>query len=178
MLRKIRRVITGHNKDGKSVIVSDEASPNTLTLLDNPACGLTDLWVTHATPADNSSKGDAASRKISLSPPASGSIFRVVEFPPDMQLAQKFDRKAVFAAMGAHDAMDSSADARHPFMHKTNTVDYAIVLAGEIYAMMDIGETKLSAGDCLIQRGTNHSWSNRSDKSCLVAFILIDAQPI
>jgi mannose-6-phosphate isomerase-like protein (cupin superfamily) len=87
------------------------------------------------------------------------------------------DRGKAFAAMGAGHAMDQS-DARRPAMHKTNTVDYALVLAGEIWALMDEGETLLKAGDCLIQRGTNHAWSNRTDTPCRVAFILVNAHPV
>ena len=108
-----------------------------------------------------------------LEPPAGGTIFRVVEFPPD-KAAADFDRKTAFASMGADHAMDPDA-SRHPGMHKTATVDYAIVLSGEIWALMDEGETRLEAGDCLVQRGTNHAWSNRSDQPCLVAFILVSA---
>jgi len=63
-------------------------------------------------------------------------------------------------------------------MHKTATVDYALVLEGEIVAVMDVGETVMRAGDALIQRGTNHSWANRSDKPCRMAFILVDAEPL
>ena len=63
-------------------------------------------------------------------------------------------------------------------MHRTQTVDYAIVLSGEIWALMDSDETKMKAGDILVQRGTNHAWSNRSNKPCLVAFVLIDAKPL
>ena len=73
-------------------------------------------------------------------------------------------------------AMDQS-DARHPAMHKTDTIDYALVLDGEIWALMDEGETLLRAGDCLVQRGTNHAWSNRTDAPCRVAFILVNAHP-
>jgi len=100
----------------------------------------------------------------------------VVEFPPD-KAAGGFDREAAFAAMGAGHAMDPDG-SRHPGMHKTASVDYAIVLSGEIYALMDEGETLLRAGDCLVQRGTNHAWSNRSDAPCLVAFILVSATPL
>ena len=176
MLQPIRRIVTGHNKDGKSIIVSDGPSPHGLALIDDPAFGLTNLWVTNATPADNSTAGDAADCKVVLTPPKNGSIFRVVEFPPDMQMAPKLDRNKVFELMSASAEMDKH-EGRHPGMHKTNTVDYAIIISGEIYAMMDEGETLMKAGDCLIQRGTNHAWSNRTDKPCLVAFILIDANP-
>ncbi len=138
MARPMRRVITGHNAEGKSVIVSDSPSPHV------------------------------------LEPPPQGTIFRVVDFPPDKGMAGQLDRGKAFAAMGAGHAMDQSA-ARHPGMHKTNTVDYALVLDGEIWAVMDEGETLLKAGDCLVQRGTNHAWSNRTDTPCRVAFILVNA---
>jgi naringenin degradation protein FdeH len=176
MLKPIRRVVTGHDRQGKSIIASDGPSPHVLTLPGRPDFGLTNLWVTDASPADNGGDADAAARPIHLEPPDRGSIFRVVEFPPD-QVAAGFDRDAAFAAMGASHAMDPDA-SRHPGMHRTATVDYAIVLSGEIYAVMDEGETRLRAGDCLVQRGTNHAWSNRSDAPCLVAFILVSARPL
>jgi quercetin dioxygenase-like cupin family protein len=176
MLKPIRRVVTGHDARGRSVIVSDGPSPHVLALPGRPDFGLTNLWVTDATPASNEGQADAAARPVVLEPPPGGSILRVVEFPPD-KAPGGFDRKAAFAAMGADHAMDPDA-SRHPGMHKTSTVDYAIVLAGEIWALMDVGETLLKAGDCLVQRGTNHAWSNRSDRPCLVAFILISARPL
>src|SRR5439155_11846223 len=98
-------------------------------------------------------------RPVVLEPPTRGTIFRVVDFPPDRDLVGKLDRSQAFSAMGAHDAMDPEA-SRHPGMHKTSTVDYALVLDGEIWALMDESELLLKAGDCLVQRGTNHAWSN------------------
>lgn len=178
MLRKIRRIVTGHDAHGRSVIASDAPSPHTLSLIDEPAFGLTDLWVTFGSPADNSGSADAAARPaITLEPPPGGSIFRVVEFPPDQAAAARLDRRKLFEAMHAGGAMDP-AGARHPGMHRTATVDYAIVLSGEIVAMMDEGETLMKAGDCLVQRGTNHAWSNRSAEPCLVAFVLVSANPV
>ena len=85
--------------------------------------------------------------------------------------------KAAFAAMGAEHALDPDG-TRHPGMHKTDTVDFAIVLSGEIWALLDEGETLLRAGNTLVQRGTNHAWSNRSAQPCLVAFILVSAAPL
>jgi len=175
MLTPIRRVVTGHDARGKSVIVSDGPSPHTLTIPGHPNFGLTNLWITHGAPADNTGTADAAAAPIVLEPPPSGSIFRVVEFPPDHTLGG-FDRKAAFDSMGAGHAMDADA-SRHPGMHRTATVDYAIVLSGEIWALMDEGETLLRAGDVLVQRGTNHAWSNRGAVPCLVAFVLISARP-
>lgn len=175
MLKPIRRIVTGHNAKGKSVILSDGPSPHVLTIPGVPTFGLTNLWVTDRAPADNSGTGDGAARPVVLEPPPNGTIFRVVEFPPDNTLAG-FDRKAAFASMGAGRAMDQDA-SRHPGMHKTATVDYAIVLSGEIWALMDEGETLMRAGDVLVQRGTNHAWSNRGSVPCLVAFILVSARP-
>src|SRR5262245_15564346 len=106
MLKPIRRVITGHDAQGKSIIVGDEPSPNTMAISERPAFGLTDLWVTHDAPADNAAAGDPAAREIVLEPPARGTIFRVVEFPPDAQMAGKFDRVKAFAAIGASEALD------------------------------------------------------------------------
>lgn len=178
MLRKIRRIVTGHNAQGKSVILTDAPSPHVLSLLDDPPLGLTDLWVTSGSPADNTGHVDGAARPIiTLEPPPAGTIFRVVEFPPDQATAGKLDRQKLFEAMHAGGAMDPEG-TRHPGMHKTATVDYAIVLSGEIYAVMDEGEALMRGGDCLVQRGTNHAWSNRSQAPCLVAFVLVSANPV
>ena len=175
MLKPIRRVVTGHDSQGRSIIAGDGPSPHTVAISASPAFGMTDLWVTYDAPANNTGASDPAARKIVLEPPPRGPIFRVVEFPPDAQLAGKFDRVEAFEAIGARDALDPDG-TRHPGMHRTHSVDYAIVLSGEIWAVMDVGETPLLAGDCLIQRGTNHAWSNRSNAPCLVAFILVDAR--
>ncbi len=176
MVKPIRRVVTGHNARGKSVIVSDGPSPHVLTIPGRSDFALTNLWITDGSPASNEGNADAAARPVVLEPPANGSVFRVVEFPPD-KVTAGFDRTAAFRSMGADHAMDPDA-SRHPGMHKTASIDYALVLSGEIWALMDEGETLLKAGDCLVQRGTNHAWSNRSDEACLVAFILISAAPV
>ncbi len=167
MIKPIRRVVTGHNAQGRSVIVSDAPSPHVLTLPGRPDFALTDLWVSDRAPASNAGRGDPAKRRMSLEPPANGTIFRVVEFPPDAAAGGGFDRAAAFRAMGASHAMDPDA-SRHPAMHRTDTVDYALVLSGEIWALMDEGET-------LLRGGTNHAWSNRGDQPSLVAFILVSA---
>jgi len=170
----MRRVVTGHDAKGKSVILSDGPSPHVLELAGMPGLALINLWVTDGAPADNTGAADAAARPVVLEPPARGTIFRVVDFPPDA--SRGLDRAQAFTAMGAAHAMDPDA-SRHPGMHKTSSVDYAIVLDGEIWALMDEGETLLKAGDCLVQRGTNHAWSNRTDRPCRVAFILVSAHP-
>ena len=159
------------------MILSDGPSPHVLELASMPGLALINLWVTDGAPARNAGSADAAARPVVLEPPARGTIFRVVDFPPDAAMAATLDRGKAFETMGAGHAMDASG-ARHPGFLKTATIDYAIVLSGEIYALMDEGEVLLKTGDVLVQRGTNHAWSNRSDRSCRVAFVLVNADPV
>jgi mannose-6-phosphate isomerase-like protein (cupin superfamily) len=114
-----------------------------------------------------------------LPPPKSGSVFRVIEYPPDSERLAAIAREEKLPDDGSgRAAATDRKNPRHAGFHKTNTIDYAIVLSGEIFAMMDDGEVLLKAGDVLIQRGTNHAWSNRTDAPALVAFVLIDAEPV
>ena len=175
MVHRIRRVVTGHDRNGKSMFVEDRKAPNVLEMASMPGVALTDLWRTATSPASNSGNKDAATGKIRLEPPAEGTILRIVEFPPDSRWRKKADAKKAFASIGAGGAPDhDSADA---MMHATATVDYIIVLKGEIWAIMDKGEKRLRAGDVLIQRGTNHSWSVRGKEPCIIAAVLIGARP-
>ncbi len=175
MVHRIRRVVTGHDRNGNSVFVMDGKAPNVLEMASMPGVALTDLWRTKSSPASNSGNADAAAGRITLEPPPNGTILRIVEFPPDSEWRKSADAKKAFASIGASGAPDhASADA---MMHATATVDYIIVLKGEIYAILDKGEKLLKAGDILIQRGTNHSWSVRTKEPAIVAAILIDAKP-
>ena len=111
-----------------------------------------------------------------LEPPKNGTILRIVEFPPDTQWRQSANAREAFDSIGAGHAPDRhSAD---PMMHKTATVDYIIVLKGEIWAIVDKGEVLLKAGDIFVQRGTNHSWSVRTNEPCIIAAVLVSARPV
>ena len=127
-------------------------------------------------PANNSGNSDAADRPVVLEPPANGTIIRVVEFPPDSAWRNNADAKEAFSSIGAGHATDDSVS--DPMMHKTATVDYLIVLKGEIWAILEDGEVCLKQGDVMVQRGTNHSWSVRTDEPCLLAAILVNATPL
>jgi len=173
---RVRRVVTGHDRAGKSCFVMDGLAPNVMEMTSMSGVALTDLWETTGAPASNKGNADAAKRKVHLEPPPKGTLLRIVEFPPDSQWRGKVDAAAAFKSIGAGHAKDkASAD---PMMHKTATVDYIIVLKGEIYAIMETGETLLKAGDILVQRGTNHSWSVRGNEPCIVAVVLVDAEPV
>jgi mannose-6-phosphate isomerase-like protein (cupin superfamily) len=175
MPHRIRRVLTGHDSDGKSIIMTDGIAPNILEMSSMPGLALTDLWETKGAPASNDGHADAADRQVHLEPPRNGTILRIVEFPPDTQWRQSANAREAFDSIGAGHAPDRhSAD---PMMHKTATVDYIIVLKGEIWAIMDKGEVLLKAGDILVQRGTNHSWSVRTNEPCIIAAVLVSARP-
>jgi hypothetical protein len=178
-IKPIRRIVTGHDAAGRSIILSDSPSPHTQTVgVDN--FGVTDLWKTHSAPADNTGAEDACGRPIMLAPPPHGSVFRVVQFPPDKEYMETWRPEDAFSNLGdsGSQAVDRSGKAQHAGMHRTASVDYAFVLEGEIWAIMDTGEVCLRQGDVLIQRGTNHAWSNRSSAPAFVGFVLIDANPV
>jgi hypothetical protein len=175
----IRRVVTGHNAEGRSCFISDGDAPHVFQRNIGSTI-VTELWKTFATPADNADASEPTVPPYKLTPPDAGSVLRIISYPPDrIRLASLEKERAGDAdeASGRAAALDRS-NPRHPGFHKTRSVDYAIVLSGEIYALMDEGETLLKQGDVLIQRGTNPAWSNRTDEPAVLAFILIDAKPL
>jgi mannose-6-phosphate isomerase-like protein (cupin superfamily) len=178
MPRAPRRVVTGHNADGKSIFITDATTPHVFQRSPGSAIVM-ELWETCSTPADNRGNDDAIARGFRLPPPKNGSVFRIIEYPPDSARLKALaaERAGPDDGSGWLQAADKGG-ARHLGFHKTSSVDYAIVLSGEIYALMDEGEVLLKTGDVLIQRGTNHAWSNRTDEPCTVAFVLIDAEPV
>jgi hypothetical protein len=178
MPKSIRRVVTGHNAAGRSVFVMDEAAPHVYQRSPGSAV-VTELWETRSAPADNRGQAEVTNHPFRLAPPAHGTVFRIIHYPPDRErlAALAHERAAGDDGSGHISALDRGSP-RHPGFHKTASTDYAIVLAGEIYALMDEGEVKLTAGDVLVQRGTNHAWSNRTDEPAIVAFVLVDAAPI
>ena len=176
MIWRVRRVLTGHDADGRSTFIADGPAPNVKEMTAITGLALTDLWETGAAPASNTGDKDAAERPVRLEPPRNGTILRIVEFPPDSAWRGATDGKAGFKAIGAGHAQDKSSS--DPMMHKTSTVDYIIVLKGEITAIMETGEKLLRPGDILVQRGTNHSWSVRGSEPCIIAAVLVCAKPV
>jgi mannose-6-phosphate isomerase-like protein (cupin superfamily) len=176
MSSPIRRVVTGRDETGKAIVVSDAAATRVHV---RKELGVTNtvLWTTDAIPAKLREEGDAASRDVGIVPPPNGTIFRIVEFAPQKDVqADEQTRRQVFERMGVAPEGVSRENPRDPGMHRTRTVDYAVILSGEIDMLLDDSEVHLSAGDVLIQRGTNHDWVNRGTAHCKIAFILIDAQ--
>jgi len=147
------------------------------TVAERPGFQAANVWRTEESPARISAPDSTAIQK-GLLPPPGGTVLRVVDFPPEPQdsadLRQSAD--ATFQCLLA-EALRKENEGRHPGMHETKTVDYAIVLEGEVWSVLDNGEALLRAGDILIQRGTNHCWANRSPNVARIAFVLIDGKP-
>jgi len=175
-----RRIVTGHDINGKAILISD-APPVHTQLVGGPG-GPTffEIWHTSETPAlIHAQPSEPDEKGLVLPPPKKGTRIRVIEFPPEGEAIRKLtgtDAAAQFKSMGGEDTSTSDEAAPHPLMHRTKTVDYGIVLEGEITLVLDRGETTVRAGDIVIQNGTNHAWANRSDKICRMVFILIDGE--
>lgn len=174
-MREFRRVVTGHDQNGKSVVVSDAVATQYLERPNRPGVRLTNFWIDRGSPPEYDGPTETCTGDFVLHPPPHGSTFRCVEFlPEDPAVLAKLDGRSAFAEMGASDRIVE--DARHPFFHRTDSLDYAIVLTGEIWMVMDTEaeDTHLKAGDVVIQRGNGHAWSNRGTEPCVIAFVLID----
>lgn len=176
----VRRIVTGHDTAGRAIIQEDGPVPRVQRVGGERGPLFFEVWHTRATPAPiDRASGEPPEAGVLLVPPRSGTRIRVLDVPPeDASLAtlSREEASAHFAEVGAAAASHGGAGSRHAFMHRTQTVDYGIVLEGEITLILDEGETVARAGDIVIQRGTNHGWANRSDRNCRIAFVLIDGQ--
>ena len=145
---KIRRIVTTHDANGKAIIGIDSVRESSPGVKDKNVQNAA-LWATSQMPVDMSSGSDPVAAKLQLSPGPNGSIFRMLELPPGTPA----------------------------LMHRTNTVDYVLLMEGECDMILDDGkEVHMNQGDVMIQQGTWHGWANRSSKTCRIAFVLIDAK--
>jgi len=144
----IRRVVTGHDENGKAIVLFDEISNTAMSR--RPGQTGCVVWTTEGFPVNNDGTADDGAREVQTGLP-NGTILRINKFDPGVS----------------------------PRMHRTDTIDYAIVMSGEIDMEMDDGfVVHLKTGDVLVQRGTIHNWINNSTEPCIIAFILIDAKPV
>ncbi|MDB5903948.1 MAG: Cupin 2, conserved barrel [Betaproteobacteria bacterium] len=177
---KVRRVVTGHDASGKAVVLEDGGAPAVRTNPKRPGHISTDLWKTSESPVIvRREEADPTAGPKQIHPPPRGTVFRISEIAPESEAIRNMDpsqAKEVFKAMGNESASTFGQNQRHPFMHRTETIDYAVVLEGEIVMLLDEEDVHLKAGDVVIQRGTNHAWSNRSDKPAKMLYVLIDGE--
>lgn len=174
--KPLRRIVTGHTPDGKAVAIFDDATPQKVARADT---GIVAHWVwsTDGSPADIAVTQDASAVRRGLAPPANGSIFRVVDFPPVRGDVAAQDHGQMAKNLGLHSAPGKRLPPSHPFMHFTETIDYAIIVSGKIDMVLDEETYTLGPGDVVVQQATNHAWVNHGPEMCRIAFVLIDARP-
>ncbi|MEK9970137.1 MAG: cupin domain-containing protein [Ferrovibrio sp.] len=176
-----RRIVTGHDAAGKSVVAIDTVMNPTI---EKPelCVAFYEVWNTAGSPVSVDNGRDPTGRQLQIEPPSSGSIIRFVDFGPKQTPAAgappvtKETAQAAFAMVGSAHASTWKPGSPHPLMHRTESVDYGIVVFGEIVLVLDDGSrTHLKAGDVVVQRGTDHAWENPSETSpARMAFILLD----
>lgn len=169
---EVRRVVTALDANGRAVALADGAVELKSFRSPNPAG---EMWVTDKYPPDYSAKEDRAQTKVGLIPPVNGSIFRIVDFAPLTPAVSQMDVNMMMKVVGDH-APAKGAPPRHPMMHRTRSLDYVIIMSGEIDMLLDDSEVHLKAGDVVVQQATNHAWVNRGNEVCRVAFVLIDGR--
>ncbi|WP_417560427.1 cupin domain-containing protein [Marinomonas sp.] len=176
----IYRVVTGHDEDGNAIILENGPLNTVMELEAVPGTKFHEVWNTNDTPAPiTSNQTDPTIGPVVLSPMKAGTRIRFVDVPPDTEefLTQgKGKMKEMFSKVGDEEASTVKEDSPHPLMHRTESVDYGIVIEGELTLIVDKGEAILRPGSVVIQRGTNHAWANRSGKMCRILFILIGGQ--
>ena len=143
----IRRVVTGHDQNGRAIVAIHETCRNVISGRRNHASCV--VWSTGEFPADNNTDIDGGAREVATTDP-NGTVFRIIEYGPGVA----------------------------PRNHRTESIDYAVVISGEIDMEMDGTTVHLAAGDVLVQRGTIHNWINRGTKPCVIAFVLLAAKPV
>jgi len=158
-------VVTGLNAQGKSSVVMDGESPNVVSVEPWPGLHITTLWVTDEFPVTNEGADDQGLKPAGHGPSSSGTVFRYYQFPPDENRPEHPSRM-----LGLEGATEEDLKV-HPMMHATDSIDYVVVVSGNIWMTMADGtEVKLNPGDCVVQRGTKHGWSNKgSEPACLFA---------
>lgn len=159
---KFRRIVTGHDENGKAIFVEDQICPNRFAIGGVSEFITNEIWRVNENPADIAGEYvDTTAVPFNINPARNGNVFRIMEFPPDGMLGMQ----------------DDGVTPEPPMKHRTASLDYAMVLKGEIYAVLEDDELLMKEGDILIQRGTIHAWSNRSDEGCVILFVLCGSDP-
>lgn len=177
-LPPIERIVTGHDGQGRAIVTSQGPLPTVVEIAAIPGTVFHEVWATHAMPAPVDNGADPTLGGLMLPPPPSGTRIRFVDIPPDTAefLTQGASQmQDAFTQIGDAAASTVQADSPHPLMHRTQSVDYGVVIEGELTLVLDSGEeVPLRPGSVVVQRGTNHAWANRSGRPCRMLFVLVD----
>lgn len=177
-LADIRRIVTAHTAEGKAIVAQNGPLPNVTRPPTQPGLAFHEVWSTDQTPMPISfSQDDPTDSYRDTAPPKNGTIIRFVDIPPEGNEGLDMDAeqtRVLFEAVGLGENAKHTKAGRHPLMHRTQSVDYGVVISGEIHLVLDEEEILLRPGDVVVQRGTIHAWANRSDSICRMLFVLTD----
>lgn len=176
----MRRVVTGHGEDGKSVFIVDGEPPRVARMMTGAETA--QLWATEGAPQIPAGGGDPSTEHVSFLPGVGGTRFGIVCLPTQEELRRPFQegvspdtirQEALEKVPGLAEAMEQD----NPGMHTTDSIDYVAVISGELWLELDDGaEVRLEAGDCVVQNGTRHAWRNRGSEPCVLVYTLIGAK--
>jgi mannose-6-phosphate isomerase-like protein (cupin superfamily) len=176
----IHRVVTGHDADGQAVVSHNGPLSAVVEFAAIPGTVFHEVWETGATPAPLDNRAEPSTgRPLLLPPPKNGTRIRFVDIPPDTSAFLEdgaMHMQRAFEQLGDAKASTVQASSPHPLMHRTESIDYAVVIEGEMTLVLDNSEVALKPGSVVVQRGTNHAWANRSGRPCRMLFVLIDGQ--
>lgn len=177
-LPSVHRVVTGHDAAGKAIIASNGPLPAVVELQAIPGMIFHEVWETQGMPAPVDNGADPTTGPTMHGPPKNGTRIRFVDLPPDTHYLADAEgsMKALFEEVNNPAGLTTTSDSPHPMMHRTEAVDYGVVIEGELTLILDDSEVALKPGSVVVQRGTNHAWANRSGKPCRMLFIQIDGQ--
>ncbi len=169
----VRRVVTGHDAAGKAVILRDDVPAEQVR--ERTGTRSQQIWYTQDG-SELPTAADPTGRITGTNPPLAGSIFRILEIPPEKSYPARTEADADEHRRSTGVEVGRLGKGKHPGMHRTHSIDYALILEGEIDMLVDDGEVHLKAGDVVVQGVCNHAWANRGDAACKIAFILIGAK--
>ena len=178
MAQSNRRIVTGHDAEGRSRVISDGPTPNVFGPPGEPY--LVNFWATRTAPADYSDPADPAEGDIPLHPSGGGTTFRFFRVPPEAAFAHLTEAErrsgaaAYYEAVGAGEAYVPGG--RRSGFHRTQSVDFIVLLEGEVTLMLDTGEARLRPFDVVVQRGTSHAWVNTGQTTALMMAVLVDGR--
>jgi mannose-6-phosphate isomerase-like protein (cupin superfamily) len=177
---KIRRIVTGHDEQGHSVFVSDDFAPRAQSFASIPGHAMAQLWTTPALPALLEQSRDPTLDRASLIPSQGGTSIAMFDFPPDTVMQNPVDGVQAFNELSAAlPGLIDTFEPENPGMHTTATIDYGIILEGEMWLELDNGQSRLvKAGDVVIQNGTRHAWRNKSERTARALFVMIGVSAV
>lgn len=178
--KNVRRVVTGHDGSGKAVVLTDGIPPHVTRPEYQPGLAFHELWNTRQSPClITSTEDEPTDLHRDTAPPPGGTVIRMVDIPPEGPDGPAFDKetaRALFEKVGLAENAEHTIPGRHPLMHRTESIDYGIVMQGQIVLLLDDSEVVLEQGDMVVQRGTIHAWTNRTNEITRMLFVLTDGR--